>query len=84
LRHRAVLREPWWAAAQTLAAVGETLDRNRKGTRAATAGGPAGRPGTEGGPSLAGHLYIDGLQPFVHYRRLLSLALMVRSLTDNP
>lgn len=73
------------AAVQAQASVGETLDRNKKGVRGppGLAGG-AGRPGTEGGPSLAGHLYIDGLQPFVHYRRLLSLALMVRSLTDNP
>lgn len=28
--------------------------------------------------------HIDGIQPYVHYRRLLSLSLMVKSLTDNP
>ena len=32
----------------------------------------------------ATNLYLDGVQPFVQYRRLLSLALLVRSLTDNP
>ena len=29
-------------------------------------------------------VYIDGLQPYVLYRRLLSLALIVRSMIDNP
>ena len=28
--------------------------------------------------------HIDGLQPFIHYQRLLSTALMVRSVTCNP
>lgn len=28
--------------------------------------------------------YIDGVQPFVKYRKLLSLALLVKTLTDNP
>lgn len=28
--------------------------------------------------------FIDGMQPYVQYRRLLSLALLVKSLTDNP
>ena len=36
------------------------------------------------GAPIATNLYLDGLQPFVQYRRLLSLALLVRSLTDNP
>ncbi len=30
------------------------------------------------------HHYIDGVQPYVHYRRLLSVILMVKSITDNP
>jgi hypothetical protein len=29
------------------------------------------------------HHYIDGVQPFVHYRKLLSLALLVKTVTDN-
>lgn len=28
--------------------------------------------------------YIDGVQPFVKYRKLLSLSLLVKTLTDNP
>ena len=28
--------------------------------------------------------YIDGVQPFIKYRKLLSLALLVKTLTDNP
>ena len=30
------------------------------------------------------NIYIDGLQPYVLYKRLLSLALLVRSMADNP
>lgn len=30
------------------------------------------------------HHYIDGVQPYVHYRRLLSVILMIKSITDNP
>lgn len=29
------------------------------------------------------HHYIDGVQPYVHYRKLLSLALLVKTVTDN-
>jgi hypothetical protein len=28
--------------------------------------------------------YFDGIQPYVHYKRLLSLANLIKSLTDNP
>ena len=44
----------------------------------------ASHGGGVGGGSTVNNLYLDGIQPFVQYRRLLSLALMVRSLTDNP
>jgi hypothetical protein len=38
------------------------------------------------GPSriIRQHQYIDGFQPYVHYRRLLSLASYIKSLSDNP
>lgn len=33
---------------------------------------------------MLAHHYIDGVQPYIHYRRLLSVILMIKSVTDNP
>jgi hypothetical protein len=49
----------------------------------AGAGGTRSLPDATAESKVAGY-HIDGLQPFIFYRRLLSLALTVRSLTDNP
>jgi hypothetical protein len=36
------------------------------------------------GKSLEKALFLDGVQPYLHYRRLLSLSLMMQSINENP
>jgi len=80
------------AIASAQASVGETKEKKsgaKGGAKADTLKASERRRNGSAASStfasaIANNLYLDGVQPFVQYRRLLSLALMVRSLTDNP
>ena len=54
------------------------------GSRGVESSGSRTGGGSGNGTGGANDLHIDGIQPYVQYRRLLSLVLLVRSLTDNP
>lgn len=66
---------------QVLWALNDAFEKTKRGKSAAAS---AGEGGDLSSAKPRRKPYIDGIQPYVFYRRLLSVALLVKSLSDNP